>query len=495
MAFTVEEDYEDRPGTEVKSIKCIVSGDLLKVGPAERFIRGNRVRVIGIYLARQIKNKANKDKIELEPFVEVNNVDFLNDTFMDIKITDEDRERIKMIAYRPDAISYLSEQMFSSIYGYPEVKKALICQLFGAPKAQRGHKYTRGDIHVLLIGDPSTSKSTFLQISHMLSLKGAFSSGKSTTAVGITAMVHRDETLGTWIVEAGAFPLSNGGIYALDEADKVSEEDKSSLHEAMESQVVSVTKANIHTSLRCEAGLLAAANPKKGRFDINSDIFSQIDMQPTLVNRFDMVFIFIDRSDATIDGKVADRIFDGDNTKEEITRELFKKYLLIAKELTPELSKEGTVKIKEMYLNIRKANDGAGIPISPRQLESAVRLAKAHARVRLSKAVDDVDIKFAIDMIQYYLSKIAIDKITGCVDVDFIETGMCTSERQLLDVIPKLISLSEKRELNFEEIRSKISDKVDERTLEKAIAKLKQGGDIYEPRPDLYRMTRGGFIE
>ncbi len=413
IILTMEESLEDVAGTEVKMVKVIIRGALVSPKFDKTLVRGSRIRVTGI-LKSEMKVKDKQIKEDLVTYILANNIETLQDEYREIVVTDTDRQDITGLG-KEDRVKYWADEMFGSLHGYEEVKESLICQLVGGVKIKKKTKFTRGNIHILLLGDPGIGKSTFLKIVQNIALKARYASGKSTSAVGITANVAKDDTIGSWVAEAGVFPLSHNGILCLDEFDKISNDDKSALHEGMEQQTITVNKASIHVTLIAETSLLAAANPKKGRFNNQEEMYEQFDLLPTLVNRFDLIFLFIDKPKAVTDEAISEKIIDSfikDEEETDVNTDLFKKYLIVAKEIEPTLNKTSILKIKEMYMAIRaKINEigNVNIPISPRALESAIRLSVSHARARLSNSVEEKDVSWAIDMMLFSLGKISVD--------------------------------------------------------------------------------------
>lgn len=488
--LTVEESHTDATGTEMKRAKILLRGSLANPVFDRKLNRGARVKIIGIMKAimKMTKNDIN---VDCQVMFEANNIDVLQDEYKEIRITEEDREEIKKIIEGQDPVKFLANEIFSSIHGHNEIKQALICQLVGAENTKKGAKSTRGNIHILLLGDPGIGKSTLIDISRQVALKSRYASGKSSSGVGITANVIKDESIGSWIVEAGAFPLAHNGILCLDELDKISNEDKSSLHEALEKGTVTINKANVHATLRAETSLLAAANPEKGRFNTNKEIYEQFNLLPTLVNRFDLIFVFIDEPSDKMDEQISDKIIrnfmeEKEGEEPKISIDLFKKYLILAKEIKPAIEEGAISTAKQMYMNIRrksKEQKGSGIPISPRALESSIRLSKAHARARLSNKVEQVDVKWAIDIMTFALGKISVDLTTGIIDVDIIETGVGKRTRTLSDAIEDFVRSHEKNECDEQSLYDAFTDQVNEKEIDKVLERFRKMGDIISPKP------------
>ena len=286
---------------------------------------GDRVEVIGI-----LKSFQRRTHMGATPFFDVYLegvwIERKEGEFEEIEISDEDERSIKELASQPDIYEKLRESIAPFIYGYDEIKEALLLQLFGGvPKELPDGTRIRGDIHILLVGDPGVAKSQML--SHIVELapRGIYTGGKSSTGAGLTAVAVRDEFgEGRWTLEAGALVLADKGIAAVDEIDKMEKKDRDALHEVMEQQTVSIAKAGITARLNARCALLAAANPKLGRFDKYTPISEQINLPPTLLSRFDLIFTMMDEPDEETDRKTAEHILDAHIFGEILTRNRMK---------------------------------------------------------------------------------------------------------------------------------------------------------------------------
>jgi replicative DNA helicase Mcm len=347
-----------------------------------------------------------------------------------------------------------------------------------------------------LVGDPGSGKSAMLTFISKVAPKARLVSGKGATGAGLTATVVKDEFLRGWALEAGALVLTNGGIAVIDELDKMSSEDRDALHEALEQQRISISKANIQATLKAETTVLAAANPKLGRFDPYAPIASQIDLPPTLINRFDLIFPIRDLPSKEMDEKIAGHVLNlqqnPEDIRTEISSSLFKKYLSYSRQkIVPRLTNEAIQEIKNFYVDLRNTTQkGEGeikpIPISARQLEALVRLAEASAKIRLSENVAKEDAIRAIELLRHCLMQVGFDYETGQIDIDKIATGVPTSQRSRIVTIREIVKKLENKVGKMIPITDIIAEateqNVNEAQVEEIIEQLKREAEIFEPR-------------
>jgi len=264
-------------GDQPKRIGILLQEDLVSPFKDSKTNPGSQVYVIGIVKEVPIPTRTGAESVKYDLIVEGNYIDMTEEDYSDIKISKEEINEIKKLAKKEDIMKILVKNTAPSIFGYNKIKEAMLLQLFGGAGNTKGDGIkTRATIHMLLLGDPGAAKSQLLKSVTSIAPKSMFVSGKSATGTGLTATVVKDENTGGWALEAGAMVLANGGICAIDELDKMSEDDTSTMHEALEQQTISIAKANIRATLKCETTVLAAANPKYGRFDPFSDIMKQI---------------------------------------------------------------------------------------------------------------------------------------------------------------------------------------------------------------------------
>ena len=494
--LVIEESPESLSGGEQpRRVNVFLKEDLVEPRMEERTTPGSKIRVFGILNEVPVPLPTGNVSTRFDLAIDANNVIPLEETYEDLKISEEDELQIKELSLDPHVFKKLAENIAPSIYGYEEVKQALVLQLFGGVRKEKLDRTVfRGDIHVLLVGDPGVAKSVTLKFVSMIAPRGRYVVGKSASGAGLTATVVRDEYLKGWALEAGAMVLANKGIVCIDEIEKMDPNDRSAMHEAMEQQTVTISKANVQASLRAETSVLAAGNPKFGRFDPYQTIASQIDIQPTLLNRFDVIFILRDNPDKAKDDAIASHVlFEHKDTKARgsIDVELFRKYVAYAKKIIqPKLSDEAIEEIKKFYVTLRNAPTAADLPLRPipitaRQLEALVRLSEASAKTRLSEKVEKQDATRAINLMKYYLMQAGYDYETKSFDIDKIVTGVTASKRgKILEVKESIIRLESKigKLIPVEEIEKELEGKMQKTDLDDVLDKLALSGDIFHPK-------------
>lgn len=493
--LVIEESPESLTGGEQpKRINVFVKEDLVEPKMEEKTTPGSKVRAVGVLKEVPVPLTSGGLSTRFELAVEANNLIPLEETFEELDINDEDEMKILELSKDPEVFEKLAKSITPSVWGYDEIKKSLVLQLFGGvKKINADGKRSRGDIHILLIGDPGVAKSVTLNFMAEISPKGRYVVGKSTSGAGLTATVVRDEYLRGWSLEAGAMVLSNKGLVCIDELEKMDPQDRSSMHEAMEQQTVTISKANVQARLRAETSVLAAANPKFGRFDPYQSVAQQIDLPPTLINRFDVIFTLRDIPDKEKDKQIASHVLREHLRGDKgmlIPRELFRKYVAYAKQrIKPVLGEEAILEIENFYVDLRNRPVSSEavlrpIPISARQLEALIRMSEASAKLRLSNFVSKEDAQRAIGIMKYYLIQVGYDYESKTFDIDRI-SGMSTSKRNKVFLVRDVISkLREKLGdlIPLEEIEKEIDGKISKDELEEAILELKKNSVIYEPR-------------
>ena len=488
QVITVEENPESRDGSSQPSeLKVKLEGDLVDPDFQKKVIPGNVAEITGTVMERQLKKNSKKYDV----YMEANYLDPTQQEFEQLVLTKEEEDEIEEMAKDPDIFDKISRSIAPSIFGHEKIKEAIALQLFGGVKKGRedGVK-SRGDIHILLIGEPGTGKSQLLKFTGELAPKGRYVVGKSSTGAGLTAAVVRDESTGEFELEAGAVVLANKGMAAIDEIDKMSEEDRSSLHEAMEQQQISVSKANIQATLNAETSILAAGNPKYGRFDPYEPIPQQISIGDTLLSRFDFIFPVTDEPDEEKDTKLSSQVLknhiDPEETDAEIDQKMLRKYVAYAKRKRPQLTQEAADQIQDFYVSMRASGseEGDSVPVTARQLEALVRVAEASARAELDDKVTEKDAQRAIDILTYCLEQVGVDPETGEFDIDMMESGVSGSQRSRLQTVKKIIEseAGDDDSVEIEKVVEKAAENdISEDQAEEVINRLKRDGELFEP--------------
>ncbi|MDO9516613.1 MAG: minichromosome maintenance protein MCM [Methanosarcinaceae archaeon] len=516
----IQESPENlKGGTQPQSLDMDVEGAL--VGHATP---GTRVIVNGTLRSILRITKEGKSPF-YDIYLQANSIEYIDTEFSEIEITPEEEEEILKLSRDPQIYDHIVKSIAPSIYGYEDIKEALALQLFsGVPKHLPDGSRIRGDIHILLVGDPGIAKSQLLRYMVKLAPRGVFASGKSASSSGLTATAVKDDFGdGRWTLEAGALVMADMGIAAIDEMDKMRTEDKSSLHEAMEQQTISVAKAGILATLRSRCALLGAANPKYGRFDRYEGIAPQINMEPALMSRFDLIFVLMDIPDKERDLKIAEHIVKAHHagemseqrllipgtmiTKEDvdsemqvvmphINPEIMRKYIAYAKKnVVPVLEEDARKHLIDFYMNLRVKGEGkdAPVPVTARQLEALVRISEASARVRLSNVATLEDAKRTTKITLSCLKQVGIDPDTGAFDVDVLTSGTSKSQRTKIkimkDIIRNVASRHSGGKAPLEEVYVEAeAEKIDREHAESLIDKMKRTGDLLMPDPTHVRI-------
>lgn len=502
--IVVEESPDTLTGGEQpRKIPIFLKEDLVEPKMEEKTTPGTKVCLVGVLKEVPAPLKTGAISTRFDLAIEANSINPLEETFEDLNITEEDEKQIHELAADPNLYTKLRESIAPSVFGYDEIKDALVLQLFGGVKKQRVDKnFVRGDIHMLLVGDPGVAKSVILKFIARIAPRGRYISGKSATAAGLTATVVKDEFLRGWSLEAGTMVLANKGLCAIDELEDMDEEDRSAMHEAMEQQTVTISKANVQATLRSETSVLAAANPKFGRFDPYQSITKQINIDPALLNRFDLIFILRDLPERGKDEAIASHVLlerrDFENIKVPVDSLFLRKYVAYSKQHTfPVLTDQAIDEIKTFYVELRNqpviSEDLVKpIPITARQLEALIRLAESNARIRLNKKVTREDAKKAINLLKYCLMGVGFDYETKQLDIDKISTGVTASQRSKIIIIKEAIIRLESRLgklIAIEELEKELEGKIDKEAIEDVIDKLAMAGDVFKPKRGFIQRT------
>lgn len=504
-----------RGGDQPQRISIFLEDDVCgKVSP------GDRVSLTGILKAKQRKEGQNKATV-FDIFLQGNCIDTNDQVFDEMDLTDEDIDMAKMMAKDPGIFNKIIRSIAPSIFGLDHIKESLTLQLFGGvakeyPDGSKG----RGDIHILLVGDPGTAKSQLLTYMSRLAPRGIFTSGKSASAAGLTAAVVKDDFgEGRYTLEAGVMVLADKGLACVDELDKMTETDRSAMHEAMEQQTVSIAKAGIQATLQSRCSVLGAANPKQGRFRPEEGKHDQINLPPPLKSRFDLIYTMTDEPDNQRDRDLATKMINrhrtgelyslskttGDRTYESmlesgdqdmnrskpvIEPEVLRKYIAYSKRVCfPVLTDEAMTEIIDFYVSLRERSSGpmgdsGRVALTARQLEALIRMAEASARVRLSNTVKEQDSKCAIRMIENSLKDVAMTE-AGEYDIDGIMGSGFKNQKDKMHMIIGIIKEYRSQDGRIskpELIEKSLQRNITELELEKYLKKLQDEGAIFKPR-------------
>ncbi|KAK7404412.1 hypothetical protein VNO78_05290 [Psophocarpus tetragonolobus] len=424
-----------KPGDRVE-VTGIYRAMSVRVGPTQRTVKS----LFKTYIDCLHMKKTNKSRMLVDDATDVDKGPSRN--VEEVPFDEEKMAQLKELSKQPDIYEILTKSLAPNIWELDDVKKGLLCQLFGgnALKLASGASF-RGDINILLVGDPGTSKSQLLQYIHKLSPRGIYTSGRGSSAVGLTAYVTKDPETGETVLESGALVLSDRGICCIDEFDKMSDNARSMLHEVMEQQTVSIAKAGIIASLNARTSVLACANPSGSRYNPRLSVIDNIHLPPTLLSRFDLIYLMLDKADEQTDRRLAKHIvslhFENPENMEHNVLDIstLTDYVSYArKHIHPQLSDEAAEELTRGYVEIRKRGNFPGsskkvITATPRQIESLIRLSEALARIRFSEWVEKHDVMEAFRLLEVAMQQSATDHATGTIDMDLITTGVSASER------------------------------------------------------------------
>ncbi|XP_053577356.1 DNA replication licensing factor MCM5 [Bombina bombina] len=391
----------------------------------DKVVPGNRVTIMGIYSIRKSGKTSTKgrDRVGVgirSSYIRV--VGILVDTEGTGRsaagaVTPQEEEEFRRLASKPDIYETISKSIAPSIYGSSDIKKAIACLLFGGSRKRLPDGLTRrGDINLLMLGDPGTAKSQLLKFVERCSPIGVYTSGKGSSAAGLTASVMRDPVSRNFIMEGGAMVLADGGVVCIDEFDKMREDDRVAIHEAMEQQTISIAKAGITTTLNSRCSVLAAANSVYGRWD-DTKGEENIDFMPTILSRFDMIFIVKDEHNEQRDMTLAKHVMNvhlsartqTQAVEGEVELNTLKKYIAYCRvKCGPRLSAEAAEKLKNRYILMRsgareherESEKRSSIPITVRQLEAIVRISESLSKMKLQPFATDTDVDEALRLFQ-----------------------------------------------------------------------------------------------
>ena len=486
----IQETPEELPAGQLpRSFHIRAYGELVdKARP------GDLVAVVGIVQPVEIKESSNT----FDLCMVANSITILNKE-PEATPDPSELEKIKQLANDPWIHRKIIQSIAPAIYGYEEVKEAIMYLLFGGvPKEREGTKI-RGEINVLLVGDPGTAKTQLLKFVQSVAPRGVYCSGRGSTGAGLTAACQRDPDTGEMTLEAGALVLADRGIVCIDEIEKMRPEDRVNIHEPLESQTISVAKGGIVATLNARTAVLAAANPVFGRYNVFKTIFENLASLPaTLLSRFDLIFLMLDKPEPERDRKLAEHILNlhrGAVPPPPIPRELLRKYIAYARQINPELTPEAAQLLNDFYTKVRARIERYETltEIGARQLEALVRIAEARARAALRDKVLPEDAAAAIKITTQSLKQIGVDVETGEIDAEMLMTGKPKSMRDKMSLILSLI-INMERESGLVDKQALLETLEKEYTIPKheavrLINQLIREGAIFEPKEGFLKKT------
>lgn len=395
------------PGRLPRSKEVVLLNDLVDtVRP------GDEIEVTGIY-----KNKFDYGLNTKQGFpvfrtiIEANFVFRRDNLYDNFHLTEEDEKAIRLLAKDERIGEKIVQSIAPSIFGHKDIKYAIALAIFGGEQKNLEGHYTRGDINVLLVGDPGTAKSQFLKYVEKIAHRAVYTTGQGASAVGLTAAVRKDPVTREFTLEGGALVLADRGVCMIDEFDKMNDKDRTSIHEAMEQQSISISKAGIVTTLRARCSVIAASNPIRGRYESSLPLSKNIELSDAILSRFDITLVVRDQVSYEYDHSLAEFVTKShvnshpDNKKVEkpsskiegpISQEMLRKYIMYARaNIHPTLT-ESAKKISTVYREMRSEGSRGGVPMTMRHVEAMIRMSEAHAKMHLRTEVNDKDVDIAI---------------------------------------------------------------------------------------------------
>lgn len=448
---------------------------------------GDSIIINGI-LRAQAKRRGNVKQTTFDRLIDAVSVEVDPESRKNLEITAEEEQAILELAADENLMARMVNSFAPDIDGMTDEKEALLLAIIGGTgriDTNTGRR-TRGDIHVLLVGDPSTAKSDLLQYSYQLAPRGIMVHAKTTTAAGLAGAVEKLEGTNIWTVQAGALSMADQGTCSIDEIEKLNKDAQNTLLNAIEQQVIHINKGGVHQDLTSRCSVLAAANPRGQRFDQFEPVAEQFTLEPALLSRFDLRFAIMDRPEKDRDLRIARAVLGRGRMQEPpMTLDLLRKYIHYARtRCRPVLDDDANETLATYYADIRIGADGA-IPITTRQLDGLRRITEAYARLHLRDQATQEDARRAMALFERSMKSIGTDRETGAFDVDIIETGRSHSQHDRIRLIRHIIKdLTEENDRGFareEDVLAKAQDQgIDETAAKKALETMRRNNEVFQ---------------
>jgi replicative DNA helicase Mcm len=507
-----ESPVGETTGDDIESVIVRIHDDL--AGEVEP---GDQLTVVGVVRATQPEEYTSAsigDK-----YIEGSSIR-IAETLEEIDVGESDERDIVELSDREDIYERMVASVAPSVHGNEQLKLALLLQLFGGvTKELPDESRIRGDIHTLIMGDPGTAKTRLLKTTASIAPKALRTNGKRTTSAGLTTAATRtSDGTSAWELSAGPVVLADQGHLCIDDLDRMDDDDRAALLEPMEEQTVTASKGDANEVLRARTSIAAAANPKYGRFDSYKPLAEQVDLDPALISRFDLIFTMKDEPDSNDDGALASHLLDVnhvgelrareqnldgedadadivDDIEPAISPEFLRKYIAYARRnCYPSMTNRAKETIEDFYTDIREHGDDedSPVPVTARTLEGLVRLAEASARMRLSDEVQEADADRVIAIVRDNLRNLGVTQEIEDFDPDSTKSGTSKTQRDRVKNVKSIIAEIENRSGGGAPVQE-ILDRAEEvgmnaEKVEHEIDKLKQKGELYHPNPDTLRV-------
>ena len=488
----IQEPLENLRGRQPEFLYVSCTEELAGVGKP-----GDKVVITGILKGRIKVKKEGKTKF-LDFLFVANSIQKSDRDFENIVISAKEEQKFKELAESGNIENIICDSIAPSIYGHENIKKGIALQLFsGVRREMKDGTHKRGDIHILMVGDPGVAKSQFLDFVTGFAPRAIKVAGGSTSAAGLTGAAVHDDFDGKWAIEAGAMTMAGeGGICCVDEMDKMSTKDRASIHTALEQQCVDVAKAGVYAHMPTVCGLLGAANPKYGRYDKYEGIATQFNLGDALLSRIDLLYVMRDQANSAFDERLALHVLDeGEEEKPILDLECLRKYIAYAKtHCFPKMTDTAKTYLKDFYVSTRKAGEGKdSVPITVRSLESAKRLAAAHAKMRLSNTIEFSDAVAAVRLLIENLNSVGVDPETGALDAAILEAGTSGSQRSRMKKLREIIlNICENNFATKTAPIDSIKKECEEESIkdwEFLLEKMRTNGDVFCPTRNTFKLN------